>query len=286
MDTVPQRKRILQGWFRTALVCGLAAAVLVCTVTFGGERRIPIYCVDTPEKKVAISFDAAWGDEFTAGILDILDTYDVKATFFLVNFWAEDYPDDVKMIAERGHDIGNHSTSHPDMADLSAEQITEELETTADTIEKLTGKRPMLFRPPFGSYSDTLIETAESLGYDTIQWSVDSLDWKDISAQQIVERVTRNVKNGSIILFHNNAQHVLEYLPLILEYLQSNGYEIVKINDLIYHGSAHVNEQGCQISDEPRGAGAAGSAGEGGRSADRRSDAGQDADKIKTEVKG
>lgn len=251
METVPQRKQRMQGWFRTALICALAAAVLVCTVTFGGERRIPIYCVDTPDKKVAISFDAAWGDEYTAGILDILDTYDVKATFFLVNFWVEDYPDDVKMISEHGHDIGNHSATHPDMAGLSADKVTEELETTGATIEELTGKRPTLFRPPFGSYSDTLIETAESLGYDTVQWSVDSLDWKDISTEQIVDRVTRNVKNGSIILFHNNAQHVLEYLPLILENLKANGYEVVKINDLIYHGKSHVNEQGCQISDGP-----------------------------------
>lgn len=154
------------------------------------------------------------------------------------------------MIAEHGHDIGNHSATHPDMAGLSADKVTEELETTGATIENLTGKRPTLFRPPFGSYSDTLIETAESLGYDTIQWSVDSLDWKDISTEQIVDRVTRNVKNGSIILFHNNAQHVLEYLPLILENLKANGYEVVKINDLIYHGKSHVNEQGCQISDE------------------------------------
>jgi peptidoglycan/xylan/chitin deacetylase (PgdA/CDA1 family) len=153
------------------------------------------------------------------------------------------------MIAERGHDIGNHSTSHPDMAGLSAQEISTELNTTAETIKSITGKCPTLFRPPYGSYSNTLIECAESLGYDTIQWDVDSLDWKDISTEQIVERVTRNVKNGSIVLFHNNAQHVLEYLPLILENLKKNGYEVVKINDLIYHENAHVNEQGCQVSD-------------------------------------
>lgn len=230
-----------------AVVCLLGGILVITNVVFGGERKIPIYCVDTPEKVVAISFDAAWGNEFTQGILDILDTYDAKATFFLVNFWAEKYPEDVKEIARRGHDIGNHSATHPDMADLSPEQIRTELTTTGDTIQKLTGTQPVLFRPPFGSYSDPLILTAEELGYDTIQWSIDSLDWKDISAQQIVERVTRNVKNGSIILFHNNARHVLEYLPLILENLRENGYRVVKINDMIYHENAHVNEQGCQV---------------------------------------
>lgn len=234
-------------------VAALAVIIAVCSASFGGERRVPIYGVDTDRKQVAISFDAAWGDEFTAGILDILDTYDVKATFFLVDFWSQKYPDDVKMIAERGHDIGNHSTTHPDMANLSAEQIAQELNTSADTIESLTGKRPVLFRPPYGSYSDTLIETAESLGYQTIQWSVDSLDWKDISTEQIVERINRNVQNGSIILFHNNAQHVLEYLPQILENLKNSGYEVVKINDLIYHDHYHIDNNGIQVSDGSSG---------------------------------
>ncbi len=249
METIPGKKRKVHTVFTAAFICALIAALLVCSMSFGGERRIPVYSVDTTEKKIAISFDAAWGDEYTAGILDILDTYDVKATFFLVNFWAEKYADDVRMIAEKGHDIGNHSASHPDMANMSEEEIRNELNTAADTIESITGERPALFRPPYGSYSDTLIECAESLGYTTIQWDVDSLDWKDISTEQIVERVTRNVKNGSIILFHNNAQHVLEYLPLILDNLKKNGYEIVKISDLIYHDNYHVNEQGRQVYD-------------------------------------
>ncbi|MGN1350544.1 MAG: polysaccharide deacetylase family protein [Anaerovoracaceae bacterium] len=242
-------KKNLHLMFFLILACIAAGIVVITNVVFGGERQIPIYCVDTEEKVVAISFDAAWGNEFTEGILDILDTYDVKATFFLVNFWAEKYPEDVVKIAERGHDIGNHSATHPDMADLSDEQICQELITTGDTIEKLTGQQPVLFRPPFGSYSDSLITNAKQLGYETIQWSIDSLDWKDISTEQIVERVTRNVKNGSIILFHNNAQHVLEYLPLILDNLKENGYEVVKINDMIYHENAHVNEQGCQVQE-------------------------------------
>ena len=253
MEYKSGRREKLQKVFMFLFVAALAVIIAVCSASFGGERRVPIYGVDTDRKQVAISFDAAWGDEFTAGILDILDTYDVKATFFLVDFWSQKYPDDVKMIAERGHDIGNHSTTHPDMANLSAEQIAQELNTSADTIESLTGKRPVLFRPPYGSYSDTLIETAESLGYQTIQWSVDSLDGKDISTEQIVERINRNVQNGSIILFHNNAQHVLEYLPQILENLKNSGYEVVKINDLIYHDHYHIDNNGIQVSDGSSG---------------------------------
>lgn len=174
MEDRAGRREKLQKIFMIVFVAALAVVVAVCSASFGNERRVPVYGVDTDEKKVAISFDAAWGNEFTAGILDILDTYDVKATFFLVDFWSQEYPEDVKEIAARGHDIGNHSTTHPDMANLSEAEIAEELNTSADTIESLTGSRPTLFRPPYGSYSDTLIETAESLGYQTIQWSVDT----------------------------------------------------------------------------------------------------------------
>lgn len=253
MEDMSGGRRKLKKIFMFVMAAALGVAIAVCSVSFGQERRVPIYGVDTDKKQVAISFDAAWGDEFTEGILDILDTYDVKATFFLVDFWSKEFPEDVKMIAERGHDIGNHSTTHPDMANLSEEEIAQELNTSADTIESLTGKRPVLFRPPYGSYSDRLINTAESLGYQTIQWSVDSLDWKDISTAQIVERVSRNVKDGSIILFHNNAQHVLEYLPQVLDNLKNSGYEIVKINDLIYHENYHIDNNGIQISDGDTG---------------------------------
>ncbi len=173
MDTLPLKSRGTIKFIIGTIAVTLILAVTVCSVVFGGERKVPVYYVDTSEKKVAISFDAAWGDQYTAGILDILDTYNVKATFFLVNFWAEKYSDDVKMIYEKGHDIGNHSTTHPDMANLSEEQIKQELNTTAETIKSITGQRPVLFRPPYGSYSNHLIECAEDLGYTTIQWDVD-----------------------------------------------------------------------------------------------------------------
>ena len=159
-------------------IISIAAAIIIVALAFGSavsgdEKRLPVYYVDTAEKQVAISFDAAWGNEYTAGILDILDTYDVKATFFLVDFWAKKYPDDVKMIHEKGHDIGNHSATHPDMADLSAEQIKNEISSVADTVERITGKRTVLFRPPYGSYNNRLIECAEELEHTVIQWDVE-----------------------------------------------------------------------------------------------------------------
>ncbi len=210
------------------------------------DRQLPIYCVDTEEKKISISFDAAWGDEYTQGILDTLDQYNVKSTFFLVGFWVDKYPDMVKKIKDRGHDVGNHSSTHPHMSKLSSQKIAQELNNTGDKIQAITGEKPFLFRPPFGDYNNTLIETASNNGYYTIQWDVDSLDWKELGTQPVVDRVTRNVKKGSIVLFHNNAKYVVEYLPLILERLQKDGYEIVPISELIMRDNYYMDHTGMQ----------------------------------------
>ncbi|MBN7771916.1 polysaccharide deacetylase family protein [Clostridium aminobutyricum] len=210
------------------------------------NRELPIYSVQTAEKKIAISFDAAWGDESTVAILDILDQYNVKTTFFLVKFWAETYPADVAEIHARGHEIGNHSATHPKMTELSEDKMIAELSETSQAIEKITGEKTTLFRPPFGDYNNTVISTCEAQGYKVIQWSVDSLDWKNISTEQIVDRVTREVKPGDIILFHNNAEKVTEYLPLVLENLQKQGFKIVPIGELIYYKDYKMDHTGKQ----------------------------------------
>lgn len=210
-------------------------------------KELPIYSVETDEKKIAISFDAAWGNEYTSFILDTLDKYNIKSTFFLVGFWVDKYPEDVKEIARRGHDIGNHSTTHPNMSQLSKEKIIEEIKTTEKKIEELTGIKPFLFRPPFGDYNDLLIRTLREEGYYPIQWDVDSLDWKELGAQSVIDRVTRNVRNGSIVLFHNNAKYIREYLPVVIERLFEAGYEIVPISELIYKDNYIIDNTGRQI---------------------------------------
>lgn len=216
---------------------------------FGAEKKLPIYSVNTNEKKVAISFDCAWGNEHTVPILDILDQYDVKSTFFMVSFWAEKYPEDVLEISKRGHEIGNHSSTHPNMTKLSPEDMERELKGAADAIEKITAKKPVLFRPPFGAYNDALIKTCEDSGYYVIQWNVDSLDWRDTTAEQITDRVTRNIRPGSIVLFHNNAEYVEEYLPAILDKLKSDGYKIVPVGQLIMKDNYHMDHAGKQVAD-------------------------------------
>ncbi len=211
-------------------------------------RKVPIYYVNTQNQQVAISFDAAWGADKTEKIMSICKEYNVNATFFLVGFWVEDYPEIAKKIAENGFEIGTHSNTHPDMAKISAEKQKLELETSLNIIKKNTGVDAKLFRPPFGAYNDSLISTAESLGLTTIQWDVDSLDWKGLSAMEITNRVLNGVRNGSIILCHNNSDHILDALPIMLDRLQKKGYTVSCVGDLILKGDYVIDNNGMQTA--------------------------------------
>lgn len=214
---------------------------------FSQAKELPIYSVDRNDKKISVTIDAAWGDEFTLDILDTLDKYNVKATFFLVGFWVDKYPNQVEEIYRRGHEIGNHSTTHPHMSQLSIDQINEELTITDEKIYNITKVKPQVFRPPFGEYNDTLIQTATQLGYYTIQWDVDSLDWKELGVEPVIDKVLKETTNGSIILFHNNAKYIKEYLPVILQRLQEKGFEIVPVSQLIYKDNFRMDNSGRQI---------------------------------------
>ena len=249
---------------KSTLIC-VAAILAVCVIcgfkikkeTFAtvysnqSTRRIPVYGVDCgEEKKVALTFDAAWGADKTLKILEILEKYDVKATFLLVGFWLDKYPEETKAIAESGCEIGNHSNNHLQMSKLSEEKITEELNYVNEKVYQLTGKKPTYFRPPFGDYDNELIDTAEKLGLTTIQWSVDSLDWKGLSATEITSRVVKNVQNGSIVLFHNNSDNILEALPLVLANLINRGYEPVCMSELVYDEDYYIDNAGVQHKNE------------------------------------
>ena len=207
-------------------------------------RDIPIYSVETDEKKVAISFDAAWGNEQTPELLDILDRYDVKATFFLVGQWVDNFPESVKEIAKKGHDVENHSNTHAHMPELSLEGMTEEIVSCNDKIKALTGKCPTLFRPPYGDYNNNVVGAVKNQNMYCIQWDVDSLDWKDLSADEITQRVTSKLQNGSIVLLHNGAKNTPAALPSIIEGIKAQGYELVPISELVPEGEYQTDHQG------------------------------------------
>ena len=216
------------------------------TLPSAANRALPIYSVETTEKKVAISFDCAWGIDHTETLLKIMAQNDVRCTFFAVQFWVEKYPDYVKKIIDGGHELGTHSRTHSYMSKLSKTQIKDELSTSAAAIERLTGKKVRLFRPPYGDYNNLLVNTVTEMGMYAIQWDVDSLDWKNLSASEIALRVVNGTKNGSIILCHNNGLHTAEALPIIFSNLKNKGFTFVPISELIYTENYYLDVNGRQ----------------------------------------
>jgi polysaccharide deacetylase family sporulation protein PdaB len=241
-----------QLMFGICLVCILIIAIVGSIGVFAhSDRLLPIYSVETNKKQVAISFDAAWGNDDTEDLINILKEYNVPATFFVVGAWVDKYPESVKALFDAGHEIQNHSNTHPHMPQLSKEQMRDEIESSNKKIEAITGKKPNLFRPPYGDYDNALIEVVDEMGMKTIQWDVDSLDWKDnATPDSICKRVTRKVRPGSIVLFHNDADNTPAALPEILKCLKDEGYEFVFIEDLIYKDNYEIIHDGtqCKIS--------------------------------------
>ncbi len=249
--SVLEKKTILK--ILTLIVLGVICSVILSgtgayQVFYGyAVRELPIYRVDTSDKKIAISFDCAWGVDYTDKLLEIMQENDVKCTFFAVEFWTKKYPEYIKKISDYGHEIGTHSATHPYMSKLSRENIVKELSSSKKAIEDITGKTVELFRAPYGDYNDRLIQTARSLNLYTIQWDVDSLDWKDLSANQICKRVIDKVASGSIVLFHNQGLNTAEALPTIIKELKAKGFEFVQIGNLIYKDNYKMGADGTQI---------------------------------------
>ena len=238
---------VRKRWW-TAAACLCLAALLFGVVNHpavvgasAAARQLPIYCVQRDQKLVAISFDAAWGNEDTQQLIDIMDKYKVKATFFVVGDWADKYPESVKALHDAGHEVMNHSNTHAHYPQLSAD-----LNACNDKVEQITGVRPTLVRLPYGDYDDHSINAVRSIGMEPVQWDVDSLDWKDLEAPEIVKRVTEKVQPGSIVLFHNAALHTPEALPTILETLIQDGYTFVPISQILLTGEYTIDHTGRQ----------------------------------------
>ncbi len=249
----PPRFLVLRRKWLTLGAAVLAAAAIFAAVNYpaavsasAATRQLPIYCVQRDQKVCSISFDAAWGADNTQKILDVLKEYGVTCTFFVVGNWADQYPEQAKAIVDSGNELMNHSNAHDHYNSLTADQIIADVNTCNDKIEALTGVRPTLIRCPFGEYDDHVISTIRSIGMEPIQWDVDSLDWKGISAGEITKRVTSKVQSGSIVLFHNAALHTPEALPMILESLKAKDIQLVKISELIYYENYNIDHTGQQ----------------------------------------
>lgn len=178
------KKRLFAGLKYAALALAAVALLRGVLVSEGGSitvsnsvggRELPIYCVECKEPKIALTFDAAWGNEDTAKILEVLEKHQVRVTFFMTGGWVEKYPEDVRAILAAGHDLGNHSENHKNMSQLSDEEKEQELVKVHEKVRTLTGYEMFLFRPPYGDYDNAVVKTAKKCGYYTIQWDVETL---------------------------------------------------------------------------------------------------------------
>jgi len=209
--------------------------------------EMPVFYVRTDKKALALTFDISWGDKIPAKVLDVLSKYGQKATFFLSGPWSNHYRSMVARIVEDGHEIASHGQEHINLSQESKETIRKNIQSAHDILVNLTGTTPEYFRPPNGDYDDLVVLTARELGYETVIWAVDSLDWKNPGASYIVERVSKLSFPGAILLFHasDSAKQTHEALPMVLENLKAAGYEIVPLGRLM--------SLGTPARDDPRG---------------------------------
>ncbi len=244
------KKQIKRGAMIAAAATATAAVIITAAVTSVGtkaeQRKLPVYRVERNDNKIAVTFDVAWENSNTDELIDILDEYDAKATFFITGDWCDRCPDDVKKFADAGHEIENHSDKHPHVEGINVNDLINDTRECSRKIEMLTGRAPTLYRAPYGEYDDSLLTTLEGMGLQTIQWDVDSVDWNKPTPEQIVKKVLDNTKSGSILLFHNDLQNTTEALPNVLKGLKEKGFEFVTVDELILHENFTIDANGEQ----------------------------------------
>ncbi len=209
--------------------------------------QMPMFYVRTDRKAIALTFDISWGDKTPPKVLDVLKKYNQKATFFLSGPWSDHHRDFVKRIADDGHEIASHGQDHVNLSQVGKDQIRQNIKSAHDILVNVSGTSPRYFRPPNGDYDDLVVLGAKELGYETVIWSVDSMDWMNPGASYIVERVSKLCFPGAIILFHasDSAKETHEALPMVLESLRAAGYELMPLGQLMSLGKP--------ARDDPRG---------------------------------
>lgn len=202
------------------------------------ERGDIVWEVPTEKKTIAFTFDDGPDQRQTPKILEVLEQYQAKATFFVVGDRVDRFPEIVRMELSKGHEIGNHSYHHPSFQNLGRDSILSELTKTQQAISQATGQTAVLFRPPGGSYNQNIINISKDNNLQLILWSwhQDTKDWKAPGVQRIVNKVLNNVRNGDIILMHDyvyNSSQTSEALKIILPELQKRGYSFVTVSQLL-----------------------------------------------------
>lgn len=215
-------------------------------VSANASKQLPIYSVDTTENKVALTINCAWNADDIDSILETLSKHNCKVTFFVVGDWVTKYPEAVKKISDAGHEIGNHSDSHPHVNNMTLENNIDQIKKCSEKVEKITGKRTALYRGPYGEYNDTVVEAAKKSNHLSIQWSIDSLDYKALTCEQMWERIEPKLSAGSIILMHNGTENTALSLDTLLTNIEEKGFQIVKVSDLVYSSNFTIDNNGVQ----------------------------------------
>jgi polysaccharide deacetylase family sporulation protein PdaB len=221
--------------FYSLLGLFLVGTVYVQVADLLNAGPIAIAGTRTDQQVVALTFDHSWGNKYTASILDTLKNRDIKATFFIMGPWAKKYPEMAKRIVQDGHEVGSHGYRHENYGDMTADWVKDDIQKAHGLIKEVTGVDPTLLRPPNGHYSNQSLKVTEELGYKTIIWNVDSLDWKNPGCDAIIDRVMSRIKPGAIILLHasDTPTQTADALPILLDRIQAAGYKIVTVGELL-----------------------------------------------------
>ena len=211
------------------------------------QKDIPIYSVQRPDNAISITFDCAWGSEDIDKILSVLKKHNCKATFFVLGVWAKENPDAMKKIVSEGHEVGNHSYDHKYYTTLSESEMISDIKKCNDEIKSSCAYTPILFRAPSGDYNNAVISASKTSGMEYIQWSVDSLDWRGLTCEQMLNRIMPKTASGDILLFHNGTKHTADSLDKILTELEKKGISFLKVSDLIYKDNYTIDHTGRQL---------------------------------------
>ena len=214
--------------------------------TMSQAKMLPVYSVETNEPKIAFTMNCAWNADDIDSILATLSKHNVKITFFMVGDWVDKYPEAVKKISNAGHEIANHSDGHKHVNNLSIEENEKEIQICSEKIEKITGNKTTLYRGPYGEYNNTVIQAAKNQNHITIQWSLDTLDYKGLTGDEMWARLNEKLKNGDIILSHNGTENTANSLDKLLTNIKAKGFEIVTVSDLIYKENYSIDSNGVQ----------------------------------------
>ena len=209
-------------------------------------KELPIYSVNTEEKKIAFTMNCAWEADDIDSILETLSKHKTKITFFMVGDFVKKYPEAVKKIYDNGHEIANHSDTHPHVNNLSLEKNIEEIQNCNKKIEAITGKKVTLYRGPYAEYTDTVIRAAKSQHMTTIQWNLDTLDYSGFTGEEMWKRLENKISSGSIILSHSGTKHTADSLDMLFSNIEQKGYKIVTVSELIYKDNYYIDVNGVQ----------------------------------------